>query len=77
MKNRKQKPIALTLFLFSGFLSLIFQVVWLKKLVLVFGNTVWAVSTFRVNLTDIAKIYLPTERGLTQTAGRIYDESKD
>lgn len=43
--HKNQKPIALTLFLFSGFLSLIFQVVWLKKLVLVFGNTVWAVST--------------------------------
>lgn len=33
------------LFLLSGFVSLIFQVVWLKTLVLVFGNTVWAVST--------------------------------
>ncbi len=45
MRNKRQKPIALTLFFFSGLLSLIFQVVWLKKLVLVFGNTVWAVST--------------------------------
>lgn len=45
MKNKTQKTIALTLFFFSGFISLIFQVVWLKKLVLVFGNTVWAVST--------------------------------
>jgi len=45
MSDKKQKPIALTLFFFSGLLSLIFQVVWLKKLVLVFGNTVWAVST--------------------------------
>jgi spermidine synthase len=45
MKDKKQKPVALVLFLFSGLLSLIFQVVWLKKLVLVFGNTVWAVST--------------------------------
>jgi spermidine synthase len=45
MKNKKQKPVALMLFFFSGLLSLIFQVVWLKKLVLVFGNTVWAVST--------------------------------
>ncbi len=45
MKETKQKPIALTLFFFSGLISLILQVVWLKKLVLVFGNTVWAVST--------------------------------
>lgn len=45
MKDTKQKPIALTLFFFSGLISLILQVVWLKKLVLVFGNTVWAVST--------------------------------
>jgi spermidine synthase len=45
MNNSKQKPIAYILFFFSGLLSLIFQVVWLKKLVLVFGNTVWAVST--------------------------------
>jgi spermidine synthase len=45
MNHHKQKPIAYILFFFSGLLSLIFQVVWLKKLVLVFGNTVWAVST--------------------------------
>ncbi len=45
MEDKIQKPIALTLFFFSGLISLIFQVVWLKKLVLVFGNTVWAVST--------------------------------
>ncbi len=45
MKTNRQKSIALTLFFFSGLISLIFQVVWLKKLVLVFGNTVWAVST--------------------------------
>jgi len=45
MKDKKQEPTALLLFFFSGLLSLILQVVWLKKLVLVFGNTVWAVST--------------------------------
>lgn len=33
------------LFLLSGLISLIFQVAWLKMLVTVFGNTVWAVST--------------------------------
>lgn len=33
------------LFLFSGMISLTFQVIWLKKLVLIFGNTVWAAST--------------------------------
>ncbi len=37
--------IAKVLFLFSGLISLTFQIIWLKKLVLVFGNTVWAVST--------------------------------
>jgi len=37
--------IAKILFLFSGIISLTFQVIWLKKLVLIFGNTVWAVST--------------------------------
>lgn len=45
MKDHQQKVIALMLFFFSGVVSLIFQVIWLKKLVLVFGNTVWAVST--------------------------------
>jgi spermidine synthase len=45
MNVSTQKPIAFVLFFCSGLLSLIFQVVWLKKLVLVFGNTVWAVST--------------------------------
>lgn len=33
------------LFLFSGFISLVFQVGWLKMLLTVFGNTVWAAST--------------------------------
>ncbi|MBD3308488.1 spermidine synthase, partial [candidate division KSB3 bacterium] len=45
MTDTRHKSIAYTLFFFSGVLSLMFQVVWLKKLVLVFGNTVWAVST--------------------------------
>ena len=45
IENKLQKPVALLLFFFSGFVSLIFQVVWLKMLVLVFGNTVWASST--------------------------------
>lgn len=45
MKQKNAKPLVMTLFLISGFVSLIFQVVWLKMLVLVFGNTVWAVST--------------------------------
>lgn len=44
---KKSTVLALTFLLFflSGLVSLIFQVVWLKKLVLVFGNTVWAAST--------------------------------
>ncbi|MCP5108381.1 MAG: hypothetical protein GY950_33650, partial [bacterium] len=33
------------LFLFSGLISLVFQVVWLKMLLPIFGNTVWAVGT--------------------------------
>jgi spermidine synthase len=45
IENKLQRPVALLLFFFSGFVSLIFQVVWLKMLVLVFGNTVWASST--------------------------------
>jgi spermidine synthase len=45
MDKTTQKSVALLLFFLSGLLSLIFQVIWLKKLVLVFGNTVWAVST--------------------------------
>ena len=45
MKKKIHTSIAALLFLFSGVVSLIFQIVWLKELVLVFGNTVWAVST--------------------------------
>ena len=45
MKERFQNNIIRVLFLFSGLISLTLQVVWLKKLVLVFGNTIWAVST--------------------------------
>jgi len=35
----------MVLFLFSGLISLVFQVSWLKMLLPIFGNTVWAVST--------------------------------
>ncbi len=45
MIDRAQKPVALILFVLSGLVSLVFQVAWLRMLVLVFGNTVWAVST--------------------------------
>lgn len=45
MTDKVQKPVALFLFICSGLISLVFQVVWLRMLVLVFGNTVWAVST--------------------------------
>ena len=45
MTRKAQTSIALMLFLCSGLVSLLFQIVWLKNLVLVFGNTVWAVST--------------------------------
>jgi len=43
--KHKNRNLVLTLFLLSGLVSLVFQVVWLKLLVKVFGNTVWAVST--------------------------------
>jgi spermidine synthase len=45
MKDNYKKAAAMTLFLLSGLISLIFQVAWLKMLVTTFGNTVWAVST--------------------------------
>ncbi len=41
----KKKTVAMTLFLFSGLISLVFQVVWLKMLLTVFGSTVWAAAT--------------------------------
>ncbi len=43
--QKQKKMIGLILFLFSGMISLIFQVSWLKMLLPVFGNTVWAAST--------------------------------
>ncbi|NIM16067.1 MAG: hypothetical protein GTO45_29040 [Candidatus Aminicenantes bacterium] len=47
MKNNfnYKKLAAMLLFLLSGLISLVFQVAWLKMLLLVFGNTVWAVGT--------------------------------
>ncbi len=45
MKDNYKKPVAMILFLLSGLISLVFQVGWLKMLLPVFGNTVWAVST--------------------------------
>ena len=45
MPFKNIRMLVMLLFLISGLVSLIFQVVWLKMLVLVFGNTVWAVST--------------------------------
>lgn len=44
MSNQK-KTIAMILFLFSGLISLVFQVAWLKMLLNVFGGTVWAAGT--------------------------------
>lgn len=40
-----KKIAAMILFLFSGLISLVFQVSWLKMLVPIFGNTIWAVGT--------------------------------
>ncbi len=45
MKKDTIKGIIIALFFFSGFTSLLYQVVWLKMLTLVFGNTAYAVST--------------------------------
>ena len=45
MIKEHNKPLIVFLFILSGIVSLIYQVVWLKMLTLVFGNTVWAVST--------------------------------
>lgn len=45
MNSYNKKLVALVLFLFSGLISLVFQVSWLKMLLPIFGNTVWAVST--------------------------------
>jgi spermidine synthase len=45
MKDNYKKVVAMLLFLLSGFISLVFQVGWLKMLLNVFGNTVWAAST--------------------------------
>jgi len=45
MKNDYKKVLAMVLFLLSGLISLVFQVAWLKMLLPVFGNTVWAAST--------------------------------
>ncbi|UCH95575.1 MAG: fused MFS/spermidine synthase [Candidatus Aminicenantes bacterium] len=45
MKNNYKKPVAMILFLLSGLISLVFQVCWLKMLLPIFGNTVWAVAT--------------------------------
>lgn len=44
MSNGK-KTVAMVLFLFSGLISLVFQVAWLKMLLNVFGSTVWAAGT--------------------------------
>ncbi|MDQ1355336.1 MAG: spermidine synthase [Acidobacteriota bacterium] len=43
--NSQKKTIAMILFLFSGLISLVFQVAWLKMLLNVFGSTVWAAGT--------------------------------
>jgi len=45
MRSYNKKLVAMVLFLLSGLISLVFQVSWLKMLLPIFGNTVWAVST--------------------------------
>jgi spermidine synthase len=38
-------PVILTLFLFSGATSLVYEVIWLRQLILIFGSTQFATST--------------------------------
>ena len=45
MKNSKFTLIILILFFFSGLASLIYEVIWARKLGLVFGTTEYAIST--------------------------------
>ena len=45
MKNSKFTIIILILFFFSGLASLIYEVIWARKLGLVFGTTSYAIST--------------------------------
>ena len=45
MKNSKLTLIILILFFFSGLASLIYEVIWARKLGLVFGTTSYAIST--------------------------------
>ena len=45
MKNSKLNLIILLLFFFSGLAALIYQVIWARKLGLVFGTTGYAIST--------------------------------
>lgn len=45
VRRGESLPAVLGLFFLSGFTALLYQVVWLKYLVLVFGNTVYATST--------------------------------
>ena len=45
MKNSKFTIIILILFFFSGLASLIYEVIWARKLGLVFGTTEYAIST--------------------------------
>jgi spermidine synthase len=41
----KSLPVILTLFLFSGATSLVYEVIWLRQLILIFGSTQFATST--------------------------------
>src|ERR1041385_7165806 len=42
---RKGSALLLSVFFFSGIVALLYQIVWLKYLGLIFGNTVYAAST--------------------------------
>jgi spermidine synthase len=44
MLDKKQKNLALFLFFFSGFSALVYEIIWSRLLILVFGSTVEAVS---------------------------------
>ncbi len=66
--NSYKKLVAMILFLASGFISLIFQVAWLKMLVNVFGNTVWATST-------LLTVFMAGLAGGSWLFGRIADRT--
>ena len=48
MKQRKHSFVLALIFLFSGISGLVYEIVWLRMLIRVFGVTIYAVSTVLV-----------------------------